>query len=321
MSDDPTRRSRPGDRILGIAAGRILLWLRRILHLRYVRATAVGMSLVLILGSLGVTGLGIRHQVSHRAILRYFARQHLKEGDLTPRLKNHATAAQVSLLAAASESDGSGGLVYAQRTGLSFYPHHTAATRLSRKEQEENDAIFPRLAAAYHAADLETLIRELESPQIQSKLHRRGVRSATLWALKQRMEMAIDQLERYRILRRAAKLMRHFVPYARDRYELPFPEKLRFYERLDPPGQFVGIYELTGLPLDGLDDSYGFEMSQHNHFLTIATTTEGNLVVTDFYRGTRRQYSIRSFQHPSGASLYKVLRRTPVQSAVFPRLG
>ncbi len=321
MGDDPNSRRRSGDRPLGLTVGAILVGLRRILHLRYVRASAVGLSLVLILGSLAATGLEIRHQVSHRAILRYFARQHLQEGDLTPRLKNHATAARVSLLAAGGESAGSGGLVYAQGTALRFYPHDTAATLVSRKEHEENAAIFPRLAAAYHAADLEALIRELESPQIQSTLHSRGVRTATLLALKQRMERAIDQLERYRILRRAAELMRHFVPYARDRYELPFPEKLRFYERLDPPGRFVGIYELTGLALEGLDDAYAFEMSQHNHFLTIARTADGSLMVTDFYRGTKRQYSIRLFEHPSGANLYKVTRRDAAHSAAFPRLG
>ncbi len=304
-----------------LSQGRSLAWLRRLIHLRYVRAAVATLSVAIIGCSLGTTALEIRHQVSHRAVLRYFARHHLNERDLSQRLKNYATASRIGTLATHGRSVGGGGLVYAQGVELRFYPHDTATTLVSRSEHRENQAIFPRLAAAYYAADLVALLEEFDSPEVRARLSKKGVHPALLWHLKRRVRAQIDRPERFRLLRRAAELMRHFVPYSRPRYELPFPEKLRFYERLDPPGQFVGIYELAGIPLGGLDDSYGYEMSRQNHFITITTALDGAYVVTDFYRGTRREYSIRPFEHPSGATLYKVIERGSTAPALFPRLG
>ena len=62
-------------------------------------------------------------------------------------------------------------------------------------------------------------------------------------------------------------------------------------------------------------------MSRHNHFISIMTTLDGAFVVTDFYRGSKRQYSIRPIEHPSGATLYKVDERSSTQPHIFPRLG
>ncbi len=321
MGEDFRDRSTgDGEPVAGLA-DRPFGWLRHRLHQRYVRAAAAGLSLTVIGCSLGAAALEIRHEVSHRAVLRYFVREHLYESDLTPRLKNYATASHLIAVANADPSGSGGGLVYAQGAALRFYPHETSETLTRRQEQQLNATVFPRLTAAYYAADLEALIAELDSPEVQARLASKEVPPALFWHLKRGVRGAVSQPDRHRLLRRAAELIRFFVPYSWPRYELPFPEMLRFYERLDPPGHFVGIYEVVGISLSGLDESYGHEMSRRNHFITISTTLDGAFVVTDFYRDSKRTYSIRPVLHPSGFTLYKVSERTAPGPSLFPRLG
>ena len=84
--------------------------LRRFVNRRYVRAAFSGLSIGLIAIGFGACALELQHQVSYRAVFRYFARTHFQEADLTDLIKNPATTRSLEaalLVAIRRQSRGS----------------------------------------------------------------------------------------------------------------------------------------------------------------------------------------------------------------------
>lgn len=280
---------------------------RRLVHRKYLRALVFTASLVTIPIAFGASALALRYEISPAASLRYFTRLHYREADLGRLVAHPGTAGQLARLFEARSRFNPGGLVYADGDQLRFYLHETRESGALRAVQVENEAIFARLAPTYHAADLDGLIAGLQAPAVKRRLRGAGVDPRQLVWLRRQAASAPEGRERNRVLRRAARLLLHFVPYHGSAYSLGFAEKLRFYDQNEPRGRFVGIFEVYGWQVSpDLDASAAHARSQHNHFLTIARVAGAKLLVQDFYRGRETRYVIQPVDLPTGDTLFTV---------------
>lgn len=296
--------------------------LRRFINRRYIRAALSGLAIALIALNLGACALKVRHQVSYGALLRYFARPHYQEADLTALVRNPATTRSLEDLFSSSFTINPGGLVYAHDGALVFYPHATREALGTREAQRFKEELFPFLAAAYHRRDFTALLEALSSEEAQKQLREEGIGPQSLAALKRDAQSATNREQRFELLRRSADLMQVFAPYHRDRYQLSFAEKLRFYDHHRPEGEFVGVFEVVDLQIGSETyDSFAYQMSNRNHFISIRRGLGRTIFLHDYFRGRIEVLTIQPFSHPSGRTLYKVFAGPAPQPGTHLRLG
>jgi hypothetical protein len=243
--------------------------LRRLVNRRYIRAALSGLSIVLIVLGFGACALELQHDVSYRAVVRYFSRPHYQEADITDLVRNPATTGSIENLFSSPFGVNPGGLIYVSDGALVFYPHATERALSTKEEQRFKEEFFPRLAAAYHARDFGMLLEALSEDEAQDHLRRAGIGPHSLTALEQEAQTAASRSERLALLRRSAQMMRVFVPYHKERYELSFADKLAFYDRNDPRGEFVGMFEVVDLQIGGeAYDAGAYQLGERNHFIS-----------------------------------------------------
>ena len=275
-------------------------------HRPYWRATAVGLSLVLTACSLGAFGLRVKHGVSLRAVVRYFTRPHLRETDLSRHLRHRETGFRIETLLDSGDPAHLGGLVYAGPDSLSFYPHGDSTVARRWRAEWENRTLYARLVPLYHRAAVAELIAVLSSPEVRTALDDRGVDVVALADLERRLFAVREEEDVTRLLRRMAPLIQSFTPTPLSPSWLDLGDRLRFYERSDPPGQYVGQFAV-------LDPGWGarFEedearrLSRRNHYLLITRVGE-RILLLDFHRGQVRRYDLRPFDHRTGNRLYRL---------------
>ncbi|TNF76709.1 MAG: hypothetical protein EP299_05190 [Acidobacteria bacterium] len=288
--------------------------LRRFVNRRYVRAALSGISIVLIVLGFGACAVKLQHDVSYRAVLRYFARPHFQEADLTDLVRNPATTRSIEELFSSPFGVNPGGLVYVRDGALVFYPHATERALSTKEEQRFKEEFFPRLAQAYHRRDFGALLEALSEDQAQKHLRRAGIGPQSLTALEQESQSAASMSERLSLLRRSAQMMRVFVPYHKERYELSFADKLAFYDQNDPPGEFVGMFEVVDLQIGGeAYDAGAYQLGERNHFISIRRGLGRIIVLSDYFQGRVEVLTIKPFSHPSGQTLYRVFEGSPPQ--------
>jgi len=281
--------------------------LRKILHLRYVRAFIAGVSFAMIVCSAAACVIQLRHDVSFGAVSRYFTRSFANDANLHRELASHLTTAQLDRLFTHDGGVNPGGFVYRHDGALHFHAHATEGAESARGEHRADADLFPRLLERYRAGDLDGLLEALGVPAVRARLERSGVSGAEFDHLARRVDLAKSERERIRILRSMRNYLSHFVPYAGSAYTLSFRDKLLFYEANDPEGEFVGTFEVLGLQLGPqTDDEFGRAMSTQAHHLAILRLPTGHILIKDYYRGRLRTYSVRMIQHPSGRRLFKV---------------
>ncbi len=267
---------------------------RRLIHRRYLRAAVFGVSAAIAGLSLVALALEIRFRVSHEAILGYFSRSHYRGDDLGPLLKDPRSSRRISRLLRRETLMNPGGLVYAVDGALEFHPHLTGAARESRATQIENESLFPRLARLYLQGEIERLLVALEDPEVRSGLVRKGVDPRTPGRLRRRLESDPDGGGQGPIRNEAGRLVLHFATWETRPYELSFEEKLRFYDRKRPRGEFVGIFEVHPFRFGWhLDEDYARSVSARSHYVAILPGPAGELAIRDFYRGSERAYLLR----------------------------
>jgi hypothetical protein len=280
---------------------------RGFVHLRYIRALVVAASLVLILFGFGASLLEIRHEVSHRAVLRFFARDHFGGADIEGLIRSHVTVAQLAAISRSELTVNPGGFVYARDGFLEFHPHVTRDARTSRGDQATNEELFARLAPLYFNADVDGLLRELEAPTVADRLRAEGRDPNEIVSLRWSLRRASNEGSRHAVLRRAAGYIVLFVPYLRQPYELTFAEVLRFYDRTSPEGRFAGTYEVHGMDLGGaIDEARAFALGAHQHYLAVVRGIDNSLLLVDYFRGRKKVYRILPVEHPTGSTLYKI---------------
>lgn len=291
---------------------------RRLIHDRYVRAVVTGVTVTLILCSLGASFLELRHGVSFQAVARFFARSHLKQADLSQWVRNPDTIRQLELIFLQESGVNPGGLVYADSGALRFHPHLTERGHSTREQHRQNTEIYPRLVRHYFAADLDSLLGELNSPPVTARLARVGIDTEELLELRNRSKAAMRSTERNLLLRRAARHILQFAPFDRAPYELPLGEKLRFYEERRPEGLFVGAFEIHGFGQTGNIDHHGYAASEHNHYLAVLHLGSGRFLVKDYYRGEKREYLVESRGFVVSAALDSPIPRSPDCPSAHP---
>ncbi len=283
--------------------------LRALLHRRYLRAVVVPVAVSLILLSSGACLLEVRHEVSHVAVLRYFARLHLRQADLTPWVRQALTGGRLAALYE-EELASFSGLVYASGDGLRFHP---VAAR-DKPPAGAAGRLYPRLAATYLDGDLEGFLEALQSPAARHRLQREGFSPLTLGRLRRQAREAGPPQERRRVLRHAARLAAPFTPRGEAGPDPSLGDKLRFYDSHAPAGRFVGLYELVGPGLSsGPDAARAGLLASRNHYLVAARIGGGDLLLWDFYRGRRRTYRFRALDHPVRLPLFR-LEPPPVRT-------
>ena len=261
----------------------------------------------MIVCSVAACVIQLRHDVSLGAVCRYFSRPFYRGVNLDADIRSHLTTAQLEALFVSDSATNRGGFVYRQDGELRFYPHMTGGGRESRVDQAQNEALFPQLLRHYRDGDLPGLARAFRAPRVRARLLREGVAGAEIDLLCEEVSLAADDLERIRALRSFLPHVARFTPYEGEQYQLSFREKLRFYERNRPKGEFVGTFEVLGLQLDGAtDDEFGRSMAQQGHYLAILRLPGGRILVKDYYGERLRTYTIRRIPHPSGLPLFKV---------------
>ncbi len=281
---------------------------RELLHRRYVRAAIVGLALTASAGAIGVVALELRFGVPAHGIVRYFTRLHSDADDLKPLLRRPATLAALKGLSYSNSGMNPGGLVYSHQGRLRFYPWMPAVTAMAAdRRSSENQQIYSRLLPKYFSAELEDLIVELSHPRIRRSLGRLGVSPRVLEDLRRQAAAEPAPAARQRLLRRAARLIRPFMPNGADRHHLELADKLRFYATAAPPGRFVGLYEVRGpgwLGPAALDP-----MPTAGRLLTITKEAGGEILVVDLRPSGRRVYRLIPIRHPAGLPLYRLGRR------------
>ena len=300
--------------------GDLLQQLRRFVNRRYVRAALSGLSIVLIAIGFGACALELQHQVSYRAVFRYFARTHFQEADLTDLVRNPATTRALEQLFSSPFGVNPGGLVYVRDGALVFYPYATERAVSTKEEQRFKEEFFPRLAAAYHRRDFGALLEALSSEEAQKHLRDEGIGPQSLTALGQEARTAASQTERLALLRRSAEMMQVFVPYHKERYELSLADKLTFYDQNDPQGEFVGVFEVVDLQIGTKSyDALAYQMGDRNHFISIRRGLGRTIVLSDYFQGRVEVLTIKPYSHPSGLTLYKVFAGPPPQPGAHLR--
>lgn len=278
------------------------------LHRRYVRAAIVGLTLSLVAGAIGVITLELQFEVPAHGIVRYFVRLHSDVDDLKPLLRRPATLAALQRLPYTHSGMNPGGLVYSHQGRLRFYPWMPEdSARAADRRSSEHEAIYSRLLPMYFAADLEGLIAELSRPRIRRGLGRLEVSPQILAELRRQAAADPTPATRRRLLRRAGRLIRPFMPTGADRHHLELADKLRFYSSVAPRGRYLGLYEVRGpgwlIPaaLDPVPTS--------GRLLTITKETDGRMLVVDLRPTGRRVYRLIPVPHPAGLPLYRFRRR------------
>lgn len=261
----------------------------------------------MIVCSVAACVIQVRYEVSLTAVCRYFTRPFYREANLERELSSHLTTAQLEALFANDSTTNLGGFVYRDEGTLYFYPHQTRRSEATRAEQTENHRVFPRLLGLYQAGDLRGLVDELATPTLRARLVREGVGNLEIEGLRGRVSRAASKVERIRLLRSMLPHIAHFVPYEGEPYVLPFAEKLRFYEKHHPRGDFVGTFEVLGLRLGPeTDDEFGRSMATQSHHFTILLLPGGRILIKDYFGRRLRTYTVRMIEHPSGRRLFKV---------------
>ncbi len=298
----------PGRGVILIAGfGSSLEGLRRLIHRRYLRAAIVGVSAAVAALSVVALALEIRFRVSHEAVLGYFSRAHYRGDDLGPLLKDPRSSRRIARLLRRETLMNPGGLVYAVDGTLEFHPHLTGAARASRATQQRNESLFPGLARLYLQGDLEGLLRALDDPEVRSGLSRKGVDPRTPARLRRRLESDPDGAGHGALRNEAGRLVLHFATWETRPYELSFEEKLRFYDRQRPRGEFVGIFEVHPFRFGWhLDEEYARAVSERSHYVAILPGPAGELVIRDFYRGSERSYLLRPVRLFASQTFYHV---------------
>ncbi len=280
--------------------------LRALLHLPYVRAIALALSLAAIAGSSAALTLALRHDVSAVAVARYFLRQHSELDSLGEALRTGSTVFHLEPLLALPPGVNPGGLVYEEEHGLVFYTHSPGARKERRRELEARRELFERLAPHYWRADLDALAREMNRPAMRQELLDRGARIRDLYAFQQYNGKPVERSARTELLRSAARSMQLVAPSLSEPMALGFVEQLRFYDQQRPKGRFVGRWELiTPGPFAGIDAGYAHQMSEANHYIVISRLGEFTRVST-FFQGQRQDYMVRPIGHPSGQRSYRL---------------
>ena len=279
--------------------------LRELLHRPYLRAAIVGLALVTVAAAAGVVALELRFGVPAQAVLRYFSRLHSDTQDLTPLLRQPSTLAALERLSYASSGMNKGGLVYSVDGELRFYPWMPEAAALEAdRHSAESQEIYSRLLPKYFDAELDGLIAELSQPRIRRGLGQLGVSPHVVEGLKHRAAADPAPAERLRLLRRAADLIRPFMPTGADRHRLDLADKLRFYSLEAPRGRYVGLYEVHGP--GWLAPGGPLPLPDAGRLLAITKQVDGAIVVEDLRPDRRRLYRLLPVDHPSGMPLYRI---------------
>lgn len=287
-------------------------WVRRIrefLHRRYLRAAIVAVALVVTVGAFGTVVLELRFRVPARAVTRYFARLHSNVDNLTPLLRQPSTLAALEELSYSSSGMNAGGLVYADEGRLRFHPWMPREAAVAADLLDtENQQIYSRLLPKYFAAELDGLIAELSRPQTRRSLGQLGVSPRVVEELRQQAASDPPAPQRRRLLRKAATLIRPFMPSGADRHRLELVDKLRFYSHEEPAGRYVGLYEVRGP--DWLAPSAPIPLPVSGRLLRITKEAGGGILVADLRASGRRVYRLTPVFHPAGLPLYRLGRRT-----------
>lgn len=279
--------------------------LRALLHRPYLRAAVLALSLVTAVAAAGVVALELRFGVPAQAIVRYFSRLHSDTADLTPLLRQPSTLAALERLSYSRGGMNQGGLVYSEGGRLRFYPWmpeeaELAATRRSAEHEE----IYARLLPKYFAADLDKLIAELSRPPIRRGLGRLGVSTQVVERLRNEASADPPPVERLRLLRRAADLVRAFMPTGADRHQLDLADKLRFYSVAAPPGRYLGLYEVRGP--GWLAPNQPASLPDTGRYLSITKQVDGAILIEDLRPDRRRLYRLTPIEHPADLPLYRI---------------
>lgn len=264
----------------------------------------VGLSLGLTACSLGALGLRLEHDVSLIAVVRYFTRPHLEQGDLTRWLRPREAGLELETLLDSTDASVFGGLVYADRSRLVFHPRADAALGRSWRWEWENRAVYARLVPLYHRAAAAELIAALSSPEIRSALRARGIDPSGIAGLAADLEGVESEEDETRLRRRAARFIQPFTPNPLSPSWLDFGDSLRFYETAAPAGEFVGQFAVLD-PSWGasFDEEQARALSRRSHYILVTRVGE-RILLLDFYRGEARRYDLRPFDHLTGSRLY-----------------
>jgi hypothetical protein len=281
--------------------------LRALLHRPYLRAAVVGLAFVVAAAAAGVVALELRFGVPARAVVRYFSRLHSDTDNLTPLLRQPSTLAALAQLSYASSGMNSGGLVYSEQGRLRFYPWMPESARTAERRSFENQAIYSRLLPKYLAAELEGLIAELSHPRTRQGLGRLGVSPEAVDRLRREAAAQPAPVERLRLLRTAARLIRPFMPTGADRHHLQLADKLRFYSTEAPRGRYLGLFEVRGP--GWLARGGPLPQPAAGRLLAITKLADGGILVQDLRPTGRRTYRLTPIPHPAGLPLYRLGKR------------
>ena len=286
--------------------------LRVLLHRPYVRAAVVALALTTAGAATGIVTLELRFGVPAQAVIRYFSRLHSVTDDLTPLLRRPPTLAALEGLSYTHSGMNAGGLVYLDEGKLRFYPwmpegEAAAADRRSH----ENAAIYRRLLPKYFSAELDGLIAELSRPRTRRGLGMLGVSPTLIEQLQAQASADPAPEERLRLLRRAADLIRPFMPAGADRHRLELADKLAFYSERAPEGRYLGLYEVHGP--GWLSPNAPVPLPDAGRLLAITKQADGGILVEDLQPDGRRVYRLTPIDHPSDLPLYRIGR--PARSA------
>lgn len=279
---------------------------RSFVHLPYIRAVVAGLCLVAILGSVGAIAVAIYHDVSTAAVARYFLRQHSDEADLSRYFRSGITAVHLEPFLVLPAGVTPGGLVYVEQNGLTFHALTPARHQEVQNLRRRNGELFDRLTPLYLNGDLPALATELNRPAARQVLLAAGAQIQDLYALQRFESRALDLNSRTRLLRTAARQIQLVAPYIPVPFEMSFADLLRFYEGRSPAGKFVGRWEIAApSPLGTVDADYAFEMSRTHHYIVISKFG-GPMTVSDFYKGTRRDFAVEQVGDPRGRTFYRL---------------
>ena len=282
--------------------------IRAVLHRPYLRAAVTALAAVAATGALATVALELRFDVSAGAVVRYFVRLHSDADDLRPLLRQPATLNALAELSYSSSGMNAGGLVYNVDGFLRFHPlMPEEAASSARRASAESRELYARLLPKYLSAELEGLIGELSTPHTRRSLGRLGVSPAVLDELRRRAAADPAPAERLRLLRRAALLIRPFMPTDADRHRLELEDKLRFYASGAPDGRYLGQYEVRGPAW--LAPPLPDPLPEAGRRLTITKETDGSILVVDLRPSGRRVYRLTPVTHPGGLPLYRFGRR------------
>ena len=279
--------------------------LRALLHRPYIRAAVVGLALVAATAATGIVALELRFGVPAQAVVRYFARLHSSADDLTPFLRQPTTLVALEQLSYASSGMNAGGLVYSDEGRLHFHPWMPDGAAVAADQQSvENQAVYTRLLPKYLAAELDGLLAELSQVETRRSLGLKGVSPLVVEELQRQAAADPAPVQRLRLLRRAARLIRPFMPSGADRYQLELADKLRFYSGEAPRGRYLGLYEVQGP--GWLAPAAPVPLPPAGRLLAITKEANGRILVEDLRPAGRRVYRLTPVDHPAGLPLYRL---------------